>query len=122
MDNFRVILCVLVLVQTLSGCTSIGMNSQFSCGVGQGLGCKSVSEVSQIVDAQHDNSSQSIKAVAEGQYKTLSYVDGYFPATGPTREPEKKIKVWFSPHVDESGNYVEEMVVYAVVQDAYWKN
>lgn len=117
-------IALLVLLLGVTGCSSMGMNDEFACGVGNGLGCKSVSEVNDIVDA----SSISNSSISHGeesqkvaQPTRLAYVDGYSHGNSPSRQPEKKVKIWFAPHVDENDNYVEEMVVYSVVKEAYWK-
>ena len=78
----------------LSGCTSAKMNTQFSCGVGKGLGCKSVSEVNHIIDEK----------------------------TKSPNMAEQKLKIWFAPHVDEHGNDVEDWVMYTLVKDIDWKS
>jgi len=122
----KIIKCVSagVMLVGIAGCSSMGMNNKFSCGVGEGLGCKSVSEVNNIVDNSHisDGAIEHGSTKKEkASYETLSYVNGYTYGNSPSRYPEKKIKIWFAPHIDEHDNFVEEMVVYSVVKDAYWK-
>jgi type IV conjugative transfer system lipoprotein TraV len=115
---------MLALLVGMTGCSSMSMNDDFACGVGNGLGCKSVSEVNDIVNSSSiSNSSITHVEVSqkEGQATSLAYVDGYTHGNSPSRQPEKKVKIWFAPHVDENDNYVEEMVVYSVVKEAYWK-
>lgn len=115
---------ILTLVFLLTGCSSVGMNSSFSCGVGEGLGCKSVSEVNDIVENSNITDDKIIRSSSEEQdkavYSMLNYYEGASRDAMPEREPEKRIKIWFAPHIDAYDNYVEETVVYSVIKEARW--
>lgn len=111
---------LIMMILILTGCANIGMNSSFSCGVGTGLGCKSVTEVNDIVDT----GVMTVQATDEQEkavYSMLTYYDAYDKSAMPEREPEKRLRVWFAPHVNIYDNYVEETVVYSVIKDARWK-
>lgn len=110
-------LCIVGLIILSTGCSNVAMNSSFSCGVGDGLGCKSVSEVNDITEGEISQSSdEKNKAV----YSLLNYYEGASYELMPEREPEKRIKIWFAPHIDAYDNYVEETIVYAVIKESRW--
>jgi hypothetical protein len=114
------ILPLIAMTLVLTGCASASMNSSFSCGVGTGLGCKSVTEVNDIVDTgvmTVQGTDEEEKAV----YSMLAYYDAYDKSAMPEREPEKRIRIWFAPHVNIYDNYVEETIVYSVIKEARWK-
>jgi hypothetical protein len=118
--------CLLVILVFLTGCSNVAMNSNFACGTGKGLGCKSVSEVNDIVESSQITDSEIILSSDEKKgavVSMLKYYDGASsPDNMPKREPEKRIKIWFAPHIDAYDNYIEETVVYAVIKDAHWVN
>lgn len=99
----------------LTSCSSVAMNSSFACGVGDGLGCKSVSEVNDIVENGPVNEEHE-KPV----YSLLNYYEGVADDALPERVPEKRLKIWFAPHIDAYDNYVEETVVYSVIKESHW--
>lgn len=118
--------CLLITLILLNGCSNVAMNSNFACGTGKGLGCKSVSEVNDIVESSHITDSEIIQSSDEKKgavVSMLKYYDGAVSTDNmPKREPEKRIKIWFAPHVDAYDNYIEETIVYAVIKDAHWVN
>ena len=116
---------VLVLIGVvLSGCSSLSMNRSFSCGVGEGLGCKSVSEVSDIVDSSNITNDRVIQGSQDDLERSVFSMIGYYEGASnnsmPEREPEKRLRIWFAPHIDDYDNFVEETVVYSVVKEARW--
>lgn len=118
------IIKLLALSLMLSSCASIDMNHSFSCGIGEGLGCRSVSEVSDIVEAS-DISGTQIEVQSskdnEAFYSMISYYEQAENDKIPEREPEKRIRIWFAPHIDTYDNFVEETVVYSVIKESHWK-
>jgi hypothetical protein len=118
------IFLIIISALLLTGCAGMGMNDSFSCGVGDGLGCRSVSEVNDIVSFSNITDSEIIQSSdteAPAVVSMLSYYEGASNDWMPERAPEKRLRIWFSPHIDIYDNYVEETVVYSVVKEAGWK-
>lgn len=115
---------IIIFAFVLTGCAGMGMNDSFSCGVGEGMGCRSVSEVNEIVSSSNITESEIIQSSdkeAPAVVSLLSYYEGVSNDWMPERAPEKRLKIWFAPHIDIYDNYVEETVVYSVVKDSRWK-
>lgn len=99
---------LLYSVVLLSGCST---NESFDCKAGTGIGCKSITEVNQLVDQgdfgeDRPPSGQSLIAFAED--RTVQRVQ------------EQHLRVWIAPFQDEHGNLHEDSTVHTVLKPGYW--
>lgn len=112
-------LALIILLIQVSGCAAY--NTDFECGAGQGAGCKSISEVNEMV-----NNGEIGKKFEPVIIHKINTVFNYKPeviAKGDhvTRLPEKTMRVWMNRFVDDKGDYVSETYVYTVIEPGKWK-
>lgn len=103
---------ILIMALMLSGCAT----NHAECPIGDGAGCKSVSEVNALVN------SGELESQSNGEM-ALSIIDTqeHLPVS-ITRTPEKTGRVWMSGFEDENGDYVKETYVYTVLNGGQWVN
>ena len=123
----------MLLMLSLVGC--MGARETFDCAPGHGVGCKSISQVNELENAQ--DVSMAPASIHE-KTKNLSTQSVFKPSTQPidlslafpkkplagthsaTREPEKLLKVWIAPFEDEEGHLHEASYINALIQESYW--
>jgi conjugal transfer pilus assembly protein TraV len=83
-------ICLLTLIAltglTLTGCSSY--QNQFDCPPGQGVGCKSVSQVDDMVENGHLGNQERL-----------------------TPEAKKPLRVWLAPYQDRLGHWHSSSLV-----------
>lgn len=88
---------------SLSGCSTY--SETFDCSPGQGVGCKSLSQVNQMVEKGH------LPLREEEETATMTPIpDRDLPRDGPvtlTAEAVPTQRVWFAPRRDFQGQYVD---------------
>lgn len=114
----------------------------FDCKAGSGVGCKSISEVNQMIDEQ----GRGKEAAGNKQSMLLPQHAESFPTpiisstppkienlkTAPTsvpfseyatvqRVPEEYLRVWIAPFQDEFGNLHEGSVIHTVLKSGSWQ-
>ena len=109
---------LLALVQ-LSGCASY--SNDFACKAGKGVGCKSISQVNEMINEN---------AITEENVKPheaeKEHVFNYLPASNPSakskvlRIPEKTMRIWVNSFTDEKGDFIEETYLHTVVESGKW--
>lgn len=100
--------CLMLGLVALSGCSSY--SETFDCPAGQGIGCKSLSRVNQMVekgdlpfkDPEDSGSSDVIRP-------RLVKADKAVPLNlnADIMEAPKPNRIWFAGHKDAKGNYHE---------------
>ena len=125
---------------SLCGCST--PSETFDCQPGQGVGCKSITEVNRMVDQQNlgkeaDQGKQSMVLPLNAE----SFPSPTIPASpmrsedfqGRTtpilisnaytvqRMPEDYLRVWIAPFQDQQGNLHEGSVIHTVLKPGYWK-
>lgn len=113
-------LIMLISLSLLVGCANPGMHTQFSCGKGKGVGCKSVSEVNKMVESGEIFNASEKKKSKRIKGSKLHYAKPHKDITGPERFPEQHISVWFAPYVDDQDNFHEQRRLYTVVKEGEW--
>lgn len=120
---------------TLCGCSTT--SETFDCKAGQGVGCKSISEVNQMVnqgsfdsfverDATVPRDKQSILPLESAPLST-SIISGDSLPIEPSnalmvhRMPEEYLRVWVAPFQDQQGNLHEGSVIHTVLKPGYWQ-
>lgn len=120
---------------TLSGCSTT--SETFDCKAGQGVGCKSISEVNQLVDqGSHGSFSERDTTLARDKQSILplepaplstSMISGDFLPVERSntltvhRMPEEYLRVWVAPFQDQQGNLHEGSVIHTVLKPGYWQ-
>lgn len=88
---------------SLSGCSNY--SETFDCSPGPGVGCKSLSQVNQMVEKGHLPYREE-----EDTSMVATIPDRPIPREGPvtlTAEAMPTQRVWFAPRRDSFGHYVE---------------
>jgi len=114
----------------------------FDCKAGSGVGCKSISEVNQMIDEQvRGKETAGNKQSMLLPQQTESFPTPIIsqnppkienlrasPMTAPLSEyttvqrvPEEYLRVWISPFQDEYGNLHEGSVIHTVLKPGYWQ-
>ena len=125
----------LFVLSGLSACTSI-YNDDFDCGPGKGVNCKSISQVYAMVNTGQvgqepltDESSKDLDSNSKHKkdsQESLPYFSEITPSSidakikHVTRNPEKTIRIWIAPHLDESGSYVSDSYLFTVIEPGKW--
>lgn len=86
----------------------------FDCGSHKGAGCKSVSEVNEIVN--HNRVSNLVR----GQQEDAKIVVEIGDQTA-TRTKDKVMKIWFAGYVDGYDNLRGEQVIHALINKGIWQ-
>lgn len=119
---------------TLSGCSTT--SESFDCKAGHGVGCKSISDVNQMVNQAHLGSLVESDAtwIKDKQF-TLPSESA--PLSVPVisadslpvehskelvvhRMPEEYLRVWVAPYQDQQGNLHEGSMVHTVLKPGHW--
>ena len=114
---------IVVVLQGLSGCSK--MSGTFDCPYGKGVGCRSITEVNQMVN---DGKLSGLDSVESTQHKAtvahkcdkqqeIALVD----KTKVHRMKEEHLKVWVAPFEDEQGNFHEDSVIHTVLKPGSWQ-
>lgn len=109
----------------LAACSTT--SETFDCQAGQGVGCKSISEVNQLVDQG------SLGTASQGFQPVLLSPTLHDPSLPSAieaplldgfqvqRVQEEHLQVWVAPFQDEEGNLHEGSVVHTVLKPGYWR-
>jgi conjugal transfer pilus assembly protein TraV len=122
----------------LSLCACSTTSETFDCPSGKGVGCKSISEVNQMVDRGTLG-----RDAEEGKQSILPLQSLSAPimATDPSaverdkasakislsdtmavhRAREEHLRVWIAPFQDEQGNLHEGSIIHTVLKPGYWQ-
>ncbi len=125
----------------LNACSTT--SETFDCPTGKGVGCKSISEVNQMVD-QVENRGSLASDVEKGKQSIVLPLSAPIMATDPLiverdkaakdtlsvplsddmavhRVSEEHLRVWIAPFQDEHGNLHEGSVIHTVLKPGYWR-
>ena len=120
----------------LSLCACSTTSETFDCPSGKGVGCKSISEVNQMVDqgvveSEVEKGKQSMvlppsiaimatdSSVVEGDKSSAAIP--LSDAMAVHRVQEEHLRVWIAPFQDEQGNLHEGSVIHTVLKPGYWQ-
>jgi type IV conjugative transfer system lipoprotein TraV len=121
---------VIILGVWLVGCAPHKMS--FECQGGKGVGCKSLSQVNQIIDDKSldeaiDSQAKRTKKICKTCEKSSKpkpqsslLVSPALHPQGVFRTQEKVMRVWFNSHFDENQNFHAEHYVFTVIEPARW--
>lgn len=122
----------------LSGCSTT--SETFDCKAGQGVGCKSISQVNKMVDEGSLGSDQETGSHTQLVSPVITTAsvspDGVSPdAVSPAlsgqdialsddmvvhRIREEHLRVWVAPFQDHQGNLHEGTIVHTVLKPGFW--
>jgi len=110
----------------LSGCSTT--SETFDCKAGKGVGCKSISEVNQMVDhgalGVGGQEATSLTPLSAPVITTASLSPGQDIALSDDmvvhRIREEHLRVWIAPFQDHQGNLHEGTVVHTVLKPGFW--
>jgi|GEM_PF-898344 len=133
-------LCLSLIGLSLGGCGST--SETFDCKAGQGVGCKSISQVNQIVDEGFlDSAGKGIIEIGNSGLPFPAplilaglHSESCLPNVAPDsteiplsdgtvvhRIQEKPLRVWIAPFQDEQGNLHEASVIHSVLTPGRWQ-
>ena len=115
----------------LSGCSSLYEDS-FECPAGSGVSCRSISEVHEMVNRGEVGQKESFLSPLEDQGSASQASETLLSPFKEeqlskdasrkkvSRRPEKTLRVWLAPHLEESGIWSGERYVYTVIEPGAW--
>lgn len=127
------------LCLNLCGCSTT--SETFDCQPGKGVGCKSISEVNQLVNQQTGGKDTEQDKQSILSHNTESFPTPIIVANSPGSEaskasvnnitlsdthtvqrmPEEYLRVWVAPFQDQQGNLHEGSIIHTVLKPGYWK-
>ena len=123
--KMKKIIVVIILVTGLVGCSGKKVTD---CGVGMGAGCKSVTEVNEMV-TKGELGKGKIDSIKEnhGRFVRLRIIEEYRGElenkklqNEVRRVPEQTGRVWINGFEDEMGDYIGETYLYTVIEGGRW--
>ena len=123
--KMKKIIAAIILVTGLVGCSGKKVTD---CGVGIGAGCKSVTEVNEMV-TKGELGKGKIDSIKEnhGRFVRLRIIEEYRGEVENKklqnevrRVPEQTGRVWINGFEDEMGDYIGETYLYTVIEGGRW--
>ena len=123
--KMKKIIVVIILVTGLVGCSGKKVTD---CGVGMGAGCKSVTEVNEMV-TKGELGKGKVDSIKEnhGRFVRLRIIEEYRGEVENKklqnevrRVPEQTGRVWINGFEDEMGDYIGETYLYTVIEGGRW--
>lgn len=136
----------IALCLNLCGCSTT--SETFDCKAGKGVGCKSISEVNQMIDqgtlgnlvernmdlrsaVQHSQPELPLMAASlstpliSKDYTTVERISlsqsiPFSNTLAVHRIQEEPLKVWIAPFQDAQGNFHEGSVIHTVIRPGHW--
>jgi len=119
------IITAIILVTGLVGCSGKKVTD---CGVGMGAGCKSVTEVNEMVtkgelgkgkiDSIKENHDRFVRLRIIEEYR--GELENKKLQNEVRRVPEQTGRVWINGFEDEMGDYIGETYLYTVIEGGRW--
>jgi conjugal transfer pilus assembly protein TraV len=143
--NLTILILSTNICLSLCGCSTT--SETFDCQAGQGVGCKSITEVNQLVDQQAQNqqnrgkeTEQDTQSIGVPQNTEsfpspiifqnppkIDHTKGFVAPISLSdtftvqRMPEEYLRVWIAPFQDNQGNLHEGSVIHTIVKPGCWK-
>ena len=121
--KMKKIIVVIILVTGLVGCSGKKVTE---CGVGMGAGCKSVTEVNEMV-TKGELGKGKIDSIKDGRFVRLRINEEYRGEAENKklqnevrRVPEQTGRIWINGFEDEKGDYIGETYLYTVIEGGRW--
>ena len=117
------IIAAIILVTGLVGCSGKKVTE---CGVGMGAGCKSVTEVNEMV-TKGELGKGKVDSIKDGRFVRLRIIEEYRGEVENKklqnevrRVPEQTGRIWINGFEDEMGDYIGETYLYTVIEGGRW--
>ena len=117
------IITAIILVTGLVGCSGKKVTE---CGVGMGAGCKSVTEVNEMV-TKGELGKGKVDSIKDGRFVRLRINEEYRGEVENKklqnevrRVPEQTGRIWINGFEDEMGDYIGETYLYTVIEGGRW--
>ena len=117
------IIAAIILVTGLVGCSG---KKATDCGVGMGAGCKSVTEVNEMV-TKGELGKGKVDSIKDGRFVRLRINEEYRGEVENKklqnevrRVPEQTGRIWINGFEDEMGDYIGETYLYTVIEGGRW--
>lgn len=130
---FKIASALGIVTLFMTGCAE--MNSDFSCPMTNGMQCKRIDTVNDMVDqgaidttgmdATHASAGAPTHYTPDANVKADKIIQPY-PNDGeaipgqPLRYGESVMRLWIAPYEDKDDNYHAPSLVYTVVQSGHW--
>ena len=121
--KMKKIIAAIILVTGLVGCSG---KKATDCGVGMGAGCKSVTEVNEMV-TKGELGKGKVDSIKDGRFVRLRINEEYRGEVENKklqnevrRVPEQTGRVWINGFEDEMGDYIGETYLYTVIEGGRW--
>ena len=121
--KMKKIIAAIILVTGLVGCSG---KKATDCGVGMGAGCKSVTEVNEMV-TKGELGKGKVDSIKDGRFVRLRINEEYRGEVENKklqnevrRVPEQTGRIWINGFEDEMGNYIGETYLYTVIDGGRW--
>jgi hypothetical protein len=119
---------IIVVVMVVIGLVGCNGKRATECGVGMGAGCKSVTEVNEMVTkGEIGRGKVDEKKEKNERFVKLRINEGYRGDIGNkrlqnevSRVPEQTGRVWMNGFEDEMGDYIGETYLYTVIEGGRW--
>ena len=112
----------------LSGCSTT--SETFDCKAGKGVGCKSISQVNNMVDEGSLGSEKEGNLVTPLSSPIITTASLSSNSSGQNiafsddmvvhRIREEHLRVWITPFQDQQGNLHEGTIVHTVLKPGFW--
>ena len=121
MDGARYLkmISMLAFAMNITGCALI--SKEFDCKYDKGVGCKSITEVNQMVDSGHFRG-----AVGKKSPPSVMPSQGLDPIVLTDqgmiqRVQEEHLRVWIAPYQDEQGDFHEASLIHTIIKPGAWQ-
>ena len=101
-------------VVSLSACASSNFEKEWNCGVVDGVGCRTISEIQSTIVRTGEAPSASYVGVTQAPGVDLEY-QGV-----PMWKSDQIMKIYVGDFIDDRYNYHSESVIYTVIREAGW--
>lgn len=121
--KIKFIKSVFALIAVLNTSACALYSKEFDSKYEKGVGCKSISEVNQMVDAGVIKGADD-QTLATPLYSTSEKISKPIMLSDQgmiQRVQEEPLRVWIAPYQDEQGNFHEASVVHTVIKPGYWQ-
>lgn len=106
---------LLIMTSSLIGCSLIP--EQFDCKYSKGVGCKSISQVNQMLDDLALNSAikPQPKVLVVKNQNSKSELEKV------QRVVDEKLRVYIAPYQDLQGHFHEGAIIHTVLRPGFWQ-
>ncbi len=109
----------MVMILSLSACSNYGM--EFDCKAGKGMGCKSISQVNDLVNQGGLDSELTDNKIGTSSLGVNYRPNGEHTEQKIKRVPERTARVWINGFTDEQGDFVDATHIYTVLFPGSWE-